>query len=179
MENPVQEINALFPRTQWGYCPTQDNAADLFTRGITSTQLLSSRLWIRGPPWLTSMCDWPTWSPSSVLHISTSEETEPIPVATDNPTAVSGVHLVIDINRHSRLTKLLRITAYMLRFINNAKMPSQKTSGPLTATELHNTQRSWIKAAQQEVFRREFDKHKSKNKQLTSIDPSTVPLFEQ
>ena len=117
------------------------------TRVITSTQLLSSLLWIQGPPWLTSMCNWPTWSPSSVLHISTTE-----PIATDNPTAISGVHLVIDINRHGRLTKLLRVTAYVLRFINNAKMPSQKTSGSLTATELLNTQRSWMKAAQQEVF---------------------------
>jgi len=84
------------------------NALDLLTRGITSTQFLSSRLWIQGPPWLTSMCNWPTCPPSSVLHISTSEETDPIPVVTDSPTAISGIHLVIDINRHSRLNKTLQ-----------------------------------------------------------------------
>ena len=72
--NRVQEINTLFPCTQWGYCPTEDNAADLLTRGITSTQSQLSHLWAQGPSWLTSMCNWPTWSPSSVLHITTSEE---------------------------------------------------------------------------------------------------------
>ena len=109
---------------------------------------------------------------SSVLHISTSEETEPIPVVTDNPSAISGIYLVIDTNRHSRLTKLLRVTAYGLHFINNTKMPSQKTSGPLTATELHNTQRPWIKAAQQEVFTKEFD-------DLKSTTNSQLPLIHQ
>ena len=112
---------------------------------------------------------------SSVLHISTSEETEPIPVVTDNPSAISGIYLVIDTNRHSRLTKLLRVTAYVLHFINNTKMPSQKTSGLLTATEFHNTQRPWIKAAQQEVFTKEFDDLKS----TTNSQLPLTSLFEQ
>ena len=42
--NRVQEINALFPCAQWGYCPTEDDAADLLTREITSTQLQLSHL---------------------------------------------------------------------------------------------------------------------------------------
>jgi len=74
-------------------------------------------------PWLTSMCNWPTWSPSSVLHISTSEETEPIPVAIDNLTAISGVHLVIDINRHSSLTKLLRVRSW-IKAAQSKKFPN-------------------------------------------------------
>ena len=44
--NRAQEINNLFPSNKWGYCPTTDNAADLLTRGITSTQFQSSQLWV-------------------------------------------------------------------------------------------------------------------------------------
>ena len=72
--NRVQEILKLFPTTIWSYCHTTDNAADLLTRGITPSQLASSQLWFQGPPWLTSESDWPTWSPTSVHHIQTSDE---------------------------------------------------------------------------------------------------------
>jgi len=48
------------------------------------------------------------------------------------------------------------VTAYVLRFIKNAKAPSLKATGPLTATELYNVQRLWIQTAQQEVFAKEF-----------------------
>jgi len=37
--NRVQEINTTFPDTPWRYCPTNDNPADLLTKGPTNTQL--------------------------------------------------------------------------------------------------------------------------------------------
>ena len=67
----------------------------------------------------------------------------------------------------------------MLRFINNAKNPSQKTTGPLIAIELYNAQRLWIKTAQQEVFAKEYTDLKIKNNNSTSINSSTTPLFKQ
>jgi len=161
--NRVQEISSLFPCTQWRFCPTDDNSADLLTQGITATHFQSSQLWAQSPTWLTSESNWPKWSPSSVLHITTSEETEPLPAVTGSPTTIaSGIHLVIDINRHSKLTKLRRVTAYVLRFIKNAKTPSLKMTSPLTATELYNVQRLWIQTAQQAVFVKEFTELKSK-----------------
>jgi len=155
--NRVQEIRSLFPVSVWGYCNTDDNAADLLTRGITPSQLQSSSLWFRGPAWLSSECDWPKWSPTSILHISTDEDVEPtIPVLEITTENKPGVNQCIDINRYSKLHKLYRVTAYVLRFVNNLKAASSKVTGPLTAKELNQSQKLWITATQQEIFSNEL-----------------------
>jgi len=57
---------------------------------------------------------------------SSPEETELILVVTDSPTTpTSGMQ--------TKETPQI----YMLHFINKAKIPTQKTGGMLTATELH------------------------------------------
>ena len=151
--NRVEEICSLFPTSVWGYCQTGDNAADLLTRGITPSQLQSSLLWSRGPAWLISESEWPKWSPSSILHIHTDEEgVSTIPVLEIATVQNSGVNQCFDITRYSKLTKLYRVTAYVLRFINNLKATTSKMSGPLTATELNQSQKLWITATQQEIF---------------------------
>ena len=152
--NRVREICLLFPTSVWGYCHTDDNAADLLTRGISSTQLQSSTLWSHGPPWLLSQSNWPTWSPAIVIHVQTNdEEVEPTLPATDAPVTLKpGLGQIIDITRYSKLTKLLRVTAYVLRFITNIKRTLPKLSGHLTPTELSYAQVLWIKSVQQHSF---------------------------
>ena len=103
------------------------------------------------------MSNWPTWSPASVLHITTSEEIETN--HTDAGGLVDtepGIQLVVNIQRHSKLTKLLRVTGYVLHFIHNVRHPSQKVTGPLTSKELHYAQRLWIGAVQREIFVKEY-----------------------
>ena len=162
--NRIQEILSLFPTTAWSYCHTTDNAADLLTRGITSTQLASSQLWFQGPPWLTSESDWPTWSPASVHHIQTTEETElPTSEVVLNMASMPGVHKIIDITRHSKLAKLHRVTAYVLRFVTNIKNTSQKKTGPLTVQEIDRAWKLWLRCTQEQVFSNEIANLKSKS----------------
>jgi hypothetical protein len=40
----INEIENMFPTSTWNHCPTDQNPADLLTRGITSSQLQSSSL---------------------------------------------------------------------------------------------------------------------------------------
>ena len=75
-----------------------------------------------------------------------------IPVLETATVQNSGVNQCFDITRYSKLTKLYRVTAYVLRFINNLKATMSKMSGPLTATELNQSQKLWITATQQEIF---------------------------
>ena len=154
----------MFPTSVWRYCPTNDNAADLLTRGITATQLTSSQLWLKGPTWLPSECDWPSWSPTSVHHIHATEEVEPTTSNTEQPTIPQlGLHQIIDITRYSKLAHLYRTTAYVLRFINNTRKASQKENGVITVTELNTAQKLWIKSAQEQVFANELVDLKSKS----------------
>jgi hypothetical protein len=51
VQNRVTEIkSACF--TDFAYCPTHQNPADLLTRGISATELENSQLWWNGPTWL-------------------------------------------------------------------------------------------------------------------------------
>ena len=50
----------------------------------------------------------------------------------------------MDLTKYSTLSKLLRVTSYILRFIHNTRNPSDQRKGPLTVAELTSSQRKWI-----------------------------------
>ena len=152
----VSEILQLTTTSAWRYCPTADNPADLLTRGITSTQLQSSLLWCFGPQWLTTRDNSPVWKPSTTLHlqaaaISTSEF---VPVTT-SPTH-HGLHQIMDLTNYSTLSRVVGITAFVLRFASNIKNKFDRKTGPLTAAELNEAKMKWVKDCQQQVYYNEF-----------------------
>ncbi|XP_063436767.1 uncharacterized protein LOC134718204 [Mytilus trossulus] len=57
--NRVREITELTHPYKWRYCPTDNNPADLLTRGLTIEQFDQSILWQKGPHWLTDSTKWP------------------------------------------------------------------------------------------------------------------------
>ncbi|XP_053390230.1 uncharacterized protein LOC128553138 [Mercenaria mercenaria] len=46
----VEEIKNQTGTGSWRYCPTQNNPADLLTRGISASQYQENKLWFTGPP---------------------------------------------------------------------------------------------------------------------------------
>ena len=50
--NRIQGITSSTLSSSWKYCPTQDNPADMVTRGITYNSLEQSALWRHGSPWI-------------------------------------------------------------------------------------------------------------------------------
>ena len=56
----VNEILKLTNKDEWAYCSTDENPADLGSRGVFASQLKENQLWWRGPPWLASKAEnWP------------------------------------------------------------------------------------------------------------------------
>ncbi|XP_070546927.1 uncharacterized protein [Ptychodera flava] len=141
------------------YCPTKDNPADLLTRGISTRELEKSNLWWQGPPWL-KQGDWPICPvfDSSTYHVSTEEDVGTLSEDYNKPSddrskpSVNGIQLIIDVNRYSGLTKLLRVTALVLRFISNLKQKASRKTGLLTADELNRAEIEWIKDVQRQEF---------------------------
>ena len=43
------EMNSLLPSSNWDYCPTSENPADLLSMGTSTEALMSSSLWNYGP----------------------------------------------------------------------------------------------------------------------------------
>ena len=112
---------------KWHHCPS---AADLLTRGIFSQQLILSTLWKHGPTWLTSKPLWPSQPlnepppPDILAVLSTEEATSDTPNTYQRNAATNvGLHKIITLSDYSCLTRLQRVTAYVLRFINNCRHP--------------------------------------------------------
>lgn len=63
----------------------------------------------------------------------------------------------------SSLSRLLRVTAWILRFCYNLRHPATPTSGPLTTDELWKARLAWVRHAQQGPFRTEIEACETRN----------------
>ena len=153
----VNEITTLFPATLWRYCPTSQNPADLLTRGIDSHELASSSLWRFGPPWLPLETQWPVWNLTEIQATTlTVDNANPEP-STPTTKDKTGLSQLINIANHSNLIKLLRITAFTLRFVRNCQKLKIKFTGPITPAELIQANLLWIREIQRESFATEIN----------------------
>ena len=171
----VTEILNLSRPDHWQYCPTQDNPADLLTRGITSSQLKSSTLWKQESQWLPSKDSWPTWSFSPTIEMQALAVTTTsfTPSATQQPSGTIHINNIIDITSYSRLSRLLAVTAYVCRFITNCKKPLQeRVTGPLTPAEQHHALIIWVRQCQEEDYSREITN-------LNTKSANRLPLVRQ
>ena len=137
----VKEIREAFPTAIWSFTPSGDNPADLLTRGLFADQLKSSILWTCDPDWLPDRSTWPTWTPTSTLHLQAEEEASPAPVTQHTEDSTESEPCVlssVNLSRYSNINRLLAVTSYILRFIHNLRKVQHRVSGPLSSTELAN-----------------------------------------
>ena len=138
------------------YCPTSDNPSDLLTRGITVRQLTKADLWWHGPNWLKTghwpFCDLDT----SALHAVIEQERDPVVYVTVNKTDTEPTNYignVIQLERYSDYTKLLRITALVTRFITNIRSSCDtRLHGPITTAEIQSAELAWLRNIQAQHF---------------------------
>ena len=165
----ITEIQSLLPTAEWKYCPTLENPADLLTRGITTEALMSSSLWQNGPAWLTTPNNWPSFDqpilPSLLVAAATASEF--VPAKPYTPAV--GIHCVVLLDRYSSLCKLLCVTAYVFRFIDNIRaQPDHQRYGPITAAEFTEVRLRWVKDVQHDVYKKEIA-----NLKLVAREPKT------
>ena len=174
VRNRISEITSLLPSAIWNHCQTANNPADLLSRGTTAELLMSSQLWQHGPKWHTMPNQWPSLQPLpplSPLVLAAAVATEFVPIQQEPPDF--GLHQIITIGRHSSLIKLLTVTAYVCRFIENLRAQlQQRLCGPVTAEELQRMSLKWVKDVQQSVYRKEIN-----NLQLISRQSKTPRLL--
>ena len=119
--------------------------------------MCNSDLWKQAPSWITKREDWPAWNYGEVLHLQATDETAK-DLAIDDSPSLRNINQVIDINRYSTWSKLIRVSAYVFRFIHNCKqkMPNLKYSQSLTSSEVDQAAYLWIHHTQQFCFPKEF-----------------------
>ncbi len=164
VQNRVKEIHQLTNNATWNYCPTTDNPADLLTRGISADNLSKSTLWTTGPPWITNPDNWPAWNPSNAFLQSSLDEdqdaSEVNPTDPNTPESPTPTHTsiaqIITPTRFSDLQRLLRTTAWVLRFANARKNVTVCKRETLQVHEIENARNVWIREIQNEAYGDEF-----------------------
>ena len=133
----VAEIHKSISSSSFNYCPTNDNPADLLTRGLTFEQFKSSSLWVSSPTWLPDRQNWPLWQHSSIFHLhavaAMSDEFSPSEQTPHN----TGLRCIIKVKDYSTLHKLLTVTAHVYRVVFHLRHQHATKKGPITAGELH------------------------------------------
>lgn len=169
--NRITEIQELTPNCSWRHVDSNSNPADVISRGISPDLLEECNLWWHGPDWLSSNLDlWPRkFNESEVTNINILEK-RPL----KQFTFVSVMKFDIFKN-YSSITKLNRVFAYCMRFINNVRCRKEaRMHGNLNVTELETSLKILIKIVQLEEFEKEI--HCLENKVSISRKSKLLPL---
>ena len=125
--NRVETVHSLVPSVIWRHVPTSENPADCASRGKTSSELLSYKLWREGPVWLQDLSmAWPS-SPLTDNTENIGQNSIRTHVVEMKRTEHLGDTLL---SRLDSWPKLLRIIAVCFWFINYCKRAlNSETSG--------------------------------------------------
>ena len=139
---------------------------------------MSSQIWRQGPSLaigIPQKSQWPSWSPREglapqVTSLLTADASEATSAATVNHTQGPGLHQLITVSHFSTLSKLISVTAYVLRFVQNSRK-QPKNTGALTTQKLNDAQIEWIKNCQQVIYQKEI------SSMLSNSSPRTAPFL--
>ena len=171
--NRVSYIVELIAPQRWNHVEGTDNPADCASRGIFPSELLDHELWWNGPNWLHhDSSHWPERFAALSPPPETKDEEKELSLRAVSNTPSS----LLSISDYSSFTRLKRVTAWTLRFIQNCrshKLRIQPSRLPyLTAQELYSAELYWCSVAQRDHFMGEIESIKTK----TPLDKSS-PLL--
>lgn len=136
--NRVASIQSNTAHATWRHVPTEQNPADFASRGLQPKELAANTMWFGGLPWLQEHeKNWPNSMPelTSTSKLTAAEEVKKEPLAYAAVWTLEVETLTGEKNangkeitkpkelpqRTSTLRRLQRVTAYVLRFIRNAR----------------------------------------------------------
>ena len=164
--NRVSAILEDTTAEQWSHVTTDQNPADLGTRGISLRSLSKKEEWWRGPPFLLQASPVPAL-PEDGFQVSENAKMEfkgTTPVrchtavidAEADPTPLPAP-VPFQLEDCSALKKAVNRTAWLFRFINNARATKEnRISGPLQPSERQKALHFWIRSAQQTAYSQEI-----------------------
>ena len=175
-------ITSLIENHEWRHIRSEDNPADLVSRGLLPNELVKSQLWQNGSEWLKeNESDWPR----SILRVSGTSEPKPtltslaVSQISETDSAPKGcIETVnIDILSHfSSSNELKRLIACCNRVSHFAKT-KEKITGSLSINELKRANTKMIKLIQQSVLSCELKILNSKN-QLSGRFSNLSPFID-
>ena len=142
MQLTVTKIQDTTSNFIWHHVVSEDNPADVLSRGTNPEELRHNGQWWNGPSWLAQ--DEELWPHSNIVIQETSIEQR------KHNVCMTNTHTLGDISRFSSLKQLQRVMAYCLQFIYNARNSNGKKGGDLTVDETEEALLRCVRT--QEVF---------------------------
>jgi hypothetical protein len=138
--NRVSQIQSLTDPKEWCHVPSEQNPADILSRERTPHQLNQSSLWWHGPQFLNGPEHFSIknkWNPTSVENSTIPE------IKTSCCLLVNAADTDNSLfERFSSFSKLVRVVAYILRFVNNMRTGERNMSRHLSCEELKQAKAS-------------------------------------
>ncbi|XP_044027454.1 uncharacterized protein LOC122864200 isoform X2 [Siniperca chuatsi] len=133
--NRVTEIQGLTNPELWSLCAGKMNPADLPTRGQHAQSLIESQLWWNGPTSLSTAVRETDIDENYVVNEVNTELKSKYQTVVQL-TSTGQTEPLLNLEKDSRLKTVLRITAWVKRFVLNTRS-KQKVQGVLTAEEIN------------------------------------------
>ncbi len=134
MANRVQSVQDLLPFTTWRHVPTDQNPADLASRGVAASDLIASTLWWSGPPWLSRP---PDASPVTTIN-RPKEAVQILTISVSLNMDSSQVRFLNSLwCKFSSFFALTQVFAWILRFFNRTKFKKKQDTTHLSSQEIH------------------------------------------
>ncbi|GFY36932.1 integrase catalytic domain-containing protein [Trichonephila clavipes] len=174
----IEDIQKLTEPSKWHHCPGKENPADIISRGISVRELKDSELWRHGPPWLQQAEQfWPKFEKQNVSNLDLELKNKFRDIS-QNEIILENREKLLSLDKFSSYFKLLRVTAFVFRFINNTR-DTLKKSGTLETEELKKSEEYWIKEIQKETYASEIiDLEKAQKVSDCSKIRSLVPCLD-
>lgn len=167
--NRVSEIQSKVVPELWHHVRSEDNPADCVSRGISPNELINHPLWWTGPKWLKNEDFKDNTSKEDICTELEIRKVTSLVICVDKQDGI--------LDNYSSLTRLIRVTAYCLRFIKNCRTSKkERVNGPLQTVELRYSQIAIVKIAQNSSFCKQITDLKKgktldKSSNILSLNP--------
>ncbi|GFX85020.1 integrase catalytic domain-containing protein [Trichonephila clavipes] len=172
VQNRVAKIQELYPNQLWRHVPSDQNPADLVSRGVDPEKLLQQNLWFNGPTFLSGD-DYPdrTINCREKLDEYNSELKNCVNEQIENFQSVLNIHVNDFLNDLLNLSNnyitILRVLSFIFRFVENLK-GINKVAGPLTTKEFQKAETYLVKKVQEQEFSSDINHLKTVHIELVS-----------
>ena len=153
--NRVTDIREVSSPSSWRHVPSEENPADILSRGVMDPEALNNTNWFTGPSFL--MKDEEHWPDVAVADLD-SDDPEIRQKSVLFAMCVIDEPTGIDLKRISNWLRLKRVVAWVLRFVSNCAIPkmTRKVDTVLSLDELNAAEAHIVKEVQQEAFQDEL-----------------------
>ncbi|XP_075163307.1 uncharacterized protein LOC142235939 [Haematobia irritans] len=146
--NRISEILSIVRVSQWNHVKSEDNPADLGSRGCIPQNLSSNPLWWHGAPWLSQpVVNWPK-----------PRDFDPVELESK---IISSFQITISVDdiicRFSNLNRCLRVISYIFRFFKKCRKMTVENQDFIQTEEIVFVKHRLILLAQQTAFIREIE----------------------